>query len=379
MYKKQKMLDYLNTFISLFGLSNQIISGIKNDKNLDTLINEIQSVGIAIDKLSDNIYYTSSINSINFIETEGSKILDKNIIHNLLDPISAITKNKILASSFWRTPTPTMELINTNPSLILHSITPISKVKPNDNPDMIPVIFTRNNKKFVGWQLRGILPLIFKLEFNDIGELTMKLKNKEEINLKKVFNEFFINDKGNWISKLNNKDLKGHFSNDGLIVFNNFPCTWLEKKLSLEPETAISEVNNLINLNPHLNFSIEMSIKILSGNKNNCSGILIENHPNKESYYFGINHKNEAHVYLKEKPLPILGNITEILLKKNFNLGKKQYIKISVTKNWASTKFFVNDSFIYETGISYSNKSLNVGVFFGKNTKILLQYITALN
>jgi formylglycine-generating enzyme required for sulfatase activity len=55
-----------------------------------------------------------------------------------------------------------------SPWEVLLDIRPVSLSNPPSNPDMIPIVFEHNGVQYVGWQMRGTLPMLFDCTYDEL-------------------------------------------------------------------------------------------------------------------------------------------------------------------------------------------------------------------
>ena len=159
----ESFLSIAGSVASLYG----IVSNIKSGKNFESIEKLIIDNTIEIQKLSDNIIYLP--NKLGVIDTSKSAqsfISNLRDIREALEPIQKITKNKIISSAAIETPIVMGEAMKLNPWQVLVEPRPLNLATPHPNPDMVPILFEHDGVKFIGWQLKGTLPLLFGCDLN---------------------------------------------------------------------------------------------------------------------------------------------------------------------------------------------------------------------
>jgi hypothetical protein len=168
----ESFLSVAGSIASIYGLISEVKSG-KNFESIEKLIkhntNEIQ-------KLSDDIIYLP--NRLGVIDTSKNTqnvISDLRDIREALEPIQKVTKSKIISSAAIETPINMGKAMLLNPWQVLIEPRPINLVTAHPNPDMVPILFEHDGIKFIGWQLKGTLPLLFGCELSNSQKYTLKV------------------------------------------------------------------------------------------------------------------------------------------------------------------------------------------------------------
>ena len=155
----------LETFLSISGGFNtlhetyQRISGIfKADKNQQYL----ERIASGIERLSDTIYAPSQENVIDVNQSHQRKINSLKEVKEFLEPVQRAVGGEILSSAMIWTPERMQNVMREKgPWEVLADIRPLALSKPPNNPDMIPILFEHQGLQYIGWQMRGVLPIMF--------------------------------------------------------------------------------------------------------------------------------------------------------------------------------------------------------------------------
>ena len=159
----------LEIFISLLGSANTInhyynnISGIFLSKDHIEPLDRIVS---GIERLSDNILYAPNLETVQDItRNRQRKISNFREIKESLEPLQKAIGSEILSSAIILTPEKMQIAMQANPWEVLLDIRPINLSNP---PDMIPIIFQHDTVQYIGWQIRGSLPMLFDCRYNEL-------------------------------------------------------------------------------------------------------------------------------------------------------------------------------------------------------------------
>ena len=157
----ESFLSIAGSVASLYG----VISDVKSGKSFESIENLIEKNTNEIQKLSDNIIYLPK--KLGVIDTsKNSQVVISSLrdMREALEPIQKLTKNKIVSSAAIETPITMGKAMSLNPWQVLIDPRPLNLATSHPNPDMIPILFEYNGIKFIGWQLKGTLPLLFGCE-----------------------------------------------------------------------------------------------------------------------------------------------------------------------------------------------------------------------
>lgn len=157
-------MDILNTIISLvdlYGKVSGILKGNSSKQVLDRIANNVE-------RLSDKILYASNIQVVQHIDQQQQRSVDLRSVRQYLEPVQRAIGGEILSSAMIVTPDKMQVALGKNPWEVLDNIRPVSFAVPHANPDMVPVLFPHDNTEYIGWQLRGTLPMLFGCYYEDL-------------------------------------------------------------------------------------------------------------------------------------------------------------------------------------------------------------------
>ncbi|MCK5718838.1 MAG: formylglycine-generating enzyme family protein, partial [Thiomargarita sp.] len=152
------------------------VSGVFKGNQKDLYLNYLDSFDKSFKKISQNIERVSDkiliapnleiVQDVN--KTRQQKIEDLKEARESLEPIQRALDTEILSSAMILTPEKMQAALAKNPWLVLLDVRPISRVTSPNNPDLVPVVFHDNGMQYVGWQMRGTLPILFDCKFDEL-------------------------------------------------------------------------------------------------------------------------------------------------------------------------------------------------------------------
>lgn len=164
------------TVISLFDTEFSLIGGIRKAESEEELLRAVSEAPVSVKRLSEKIMYAPEIFGGDVIPPPLSEAKLKRV-REYLESIAELTNAYILTGAIAHAPAKTTEVFKLNPWEILADPRPYHlAVKPND-PEMVPIAFNYHGQKFIGWQKRGVLPLLFDWNIDEkYGMLLPKFK-----------------------------------------------------------------------------------------------------------------------------------------------------------------------------------------------------------
>jgi len=129
-----------------------------------------QALNQKFDKLSEHIYYAPHLQAVmDTSRTTQQCFQDRKQIHDRLEPIQRTLQSDIISSAVILTPEIMQQALAKNPWEVLNDIRPVGffdlKKLP---PEAVPVMFEHENMQYMGWQLRGTLPMLFNCDYNTV-------------------------------------------------------------------------------------------------------------------------------------------------------------------------------------------------------------------
>lgn len=218
------MLSTILTIGNIAGAVNSVystyetVSGIfrdnkKEEKRLDNIVSHLEKLNQSVEKLSDNILYAPSLETVT--TSTRDKIANLREVRQVLDPVQKAMGDTILSSSMLHIPEKMKQAFKLNPWEVLIDIRPVNhSVPPQTGAGWIPVSFEHANVWYIGWQKQGTIPQLFDCELHEL-----EIKSSNETKSLPVYgtNNTHIEkldniSKSHWESPLNGEfiDLYGH-------------------------------------------------------------------------------------------------------------------------------------------------------------------------
>ena len=146
-------------------------SGLKAGNHFDQALKELKQTRCSIERLSDNILYTPSIQEVHYANGDDPAALsDPRQLTACLTPIQKALDGQLLSTAALPTPKKLNREFYQNPWNVLIEITPINRFRRPTNPSLIPIVFFDNNTHYVGWQTNGILRSALDCEYISIAK-----------------------------------------------------------------------------------------------------------------------------------------------------------------------------------------------------------------
>ena len=182
------MLDMVISLVKGASSVYGAFSNIRRDKKMQELLDSQSSMQMQLEKLSDNILYAPDAMVLkDTTKSSQQKIDDLREVKSLLEPVQRSFGDQILSSSAIVTPRKMQQVMGHNPWEVLLDIRPWNRARPPQNPDQVPIMFEDDGMKYIGWQLRGVLPMMFDCEFDPNSDLWLtqpSIQNPYEISTK---------------------------------------------------------------------------------------------------------------------------------------------------------------------------------------------------
>jgi hypothetical protein len=157
----------INTAFDLYKNVNTLVKGDGTARVLDELGRLRQDVV----KLNDHIFYAPGVRGLTDTAAATHLMSDPRTARELLDPVQRAVGGDIVASGLIGTPHKMEQALISNPWAVLTDIRPEHLATQPSNPDMVPVMFAHGGVRYIGWQMRGTLPILFNCELRDLPGL----------------------------------------------------------------------------------------------------------------------------------------------------------------------------------------------------------------
>jgi len=167
--------------LSLMGSYNtahnfcQNVSGLLRGKKEDSLQylekmnRNLEGIHNKFEQLSDHIIYAKSLSAVEDVtRTRQQKVEDLREARQYLEPVQQALGQDIVSSAIVVTPERMQRVLQKNPWDVLLDVRPVSFASRPSHPDLVPIMFIHNNLQYIGWQTRGMLPIMFDCELNEL-------------------------------------------------------------------------------------------------------------------------------------------------------------------------------------------------------------------
>jgi formylglycine-generating enzyme required for sulfatase activity len=159
----------LNSVVDLYKNVSGIFKGDQKIQYLDKMTTHLGGIEMQLERLSDKIIVAPQMQIVQDVtKTHQQKIEDLKEVKTCLEPIQQAIDEEILSSAMILTPEKMQNALAKNPWEVLIDVRPIDSVTPPNNPDLVPVAFYHNGMAFIGWQMRGTLPILFDCQFDTL-------------------------------------------------------------------------------------------------------------------------------------------------------------------------------------------------------------------
>jgi len=174
-----------NSFLALAGIFQNYVTGIQSSKKIERLLQDQRFLASKIEKLSENIYYLPDVQIVKNINLSVQRIVSNlREVREALEPIQTLLGTKIISSGMIITPDRMRSAVLKDPWEVLMDIRPANNLsRSHTNTDLIPIMFEYDGTRYIGWQMKGTMPLLFNCEYNEDISLWVQKKNlTQEIN-----------------------------------------------------------------------------------------------------------------------------------------------------------------------------------------------------
>jgi formylglycine-generating enzyme required for sulfatase activity len=183
------MIEFLGIasgVISLFRDANtshdiyKKVGGIVHGTDHEKLMNCIQQmqqeqtshnakIADSFERLSDRILYAPNLEAIKDNNTSRQRQVDDlRQVRESLDPLQKALGGDLLSSAVILTPEKMQKAFDSDPWQVLIDIRPLARATKPNNPDMVPFLFEEKGAQYIGWQIKGVLPMMFECQYSEI-------------------------------------------------------------------------------------------------------------------------------------------------------------------------------------------------------------------
>ncbi len=136
---------------------------------MERMCQGVEGLSATFEKLSEKIVYAPDMQAVlDTTQTTQQKIEDLREVREYLEPVQQALDEDILSSAMIFTPERMQEALNKSPWEVLMDVRPVNLASKPTNPDLLPILFEHSGMQYVGWQMRGSLPMLFNCEFDEL-------------------------------------------------------------------------------------------------------------------------------------------------------------------------------------------------------------------
>lgn len=170
-----------NTVYDLFKKVSTIIHGDKTEHYLQQISEQVDKSQFKVERLSDNILYLPDLQDIKDITQNKQRIIhDLRDVRESLESTQQVFGGEIVSSAMIWTPGRMQDAMTRNPWEVLLDIRPANLYSQPTHPDMVPILFQHNGIAYLGWQLRGTLPMLFDCEYSELWKPSVSTQEYTE-------------------------------------------------------------------------------------------------------------------------------------------------------------------------------------------------------
>jgi hypothetical protein len=162
----------INSAFDLYRNASTLIKGDSTERVLDAL----HGINASVERLSNHIVYTDFVGLRDTTQQSQGAVSDLREVRELLEPVQRTLGGDIVSSALLGTPGRMRDTLQANPWAVLHNITPHHLAARPHDPNMVPVMFEHGGVRYIGWQMRGSLPMLFNCELHDLPGLDVALR-----------------------------------------------------------------------------------------------------------------------------------------------------------------------------------------------------------
>jgi nitrous oxidase accessory protein NosD len=164
------LLGDINTVSSFYKNVCGIFKKDKNSQHFDRVVEHLGGIRAQVERLSDTILYAPSLQAVQDMgTTRQQQMSNLRDVREQLEPVQRAIGTEILSSAVILTPEKMQQALVKDPWEVLHDIRPVNLFKADRlPPEGVPVLFEHQNTRYLGWQLRGTLPILFNCRYDEL-------------------------------------------------------------------------------------------------------------------------------------------------------------------------------------------------------------------
>ena len=171
----------IGTILSIVGGVSEAVniykfgSTLAKGSDAERVLGALDRIHATVERLSDNILYAPGIEGLSPAAGTAHRLSGLREARALLEPVQAALGGEIVSSGLIETPDRMERAMLENPWAVLEDIRPQTLAVRHANPDKVPVLFVHLGVRYIGWQMRGALPMLFNCELHDLPGLGASL------------------------------------------------------------------------------------------------------------------------------------------------------------------------------------------------------------
>ncbi len=171
----------IGTILSIVGGVSEAIniykfgSTLAKGNDAERVLGALDRIHAQVERLTDNILYAPGIDGLSDTAGTTHRLGDLREARALLEPVQVALGGEIVSSGLIETPDKMERAMLENPWAMLEDIRPQHLAVRQANPDKVPVLFVHQGVRYIGWQMRGALPVLFNCELRDLPGLGASL------------------------------------------------------------------------------------------------------------------------------------------------------------------------------------------------------------
>ena len=171
----------IGTILSIVGGVSEAVniykfgSTLAKGSDAERVLGALDRIHAQVERLSDNILYAPGIEGLSPAAGTAHRLDGLREARALLEPVQAALGGEIVSSGLIETPDKMERAMVENPWAMLEDIRPQHLAVRHANPDKVPVLFVHQGVRYIGWQMRGALPMLFNCELRDLPGLGASL------------------------------------------------------------------------------------------------------------------------------------------------------------------------------------------------------------
>jgi len=142
----------------------------KNSQHFEQVVSHLGGIKAGLERLSDSILYAPNLHVVQDVQqTQQRRVDDLRTVRERLDPVQRALGSEILSSAIILTPEIMQQALAKNPWEVLCEVRPVDFFEAHKlPPEGVPVLFEHQGVRYMGWQMRGTLPILFNCRYEEL-------------------------------------------------------------------------------------------------------------------------------------------------------------------------------------------------------------------